>query len=71
MLYERLQEHRVLETLQEMLGPIVLPVDLTIRTKGCDGLSVSWYDTPNCVAADGPPTVRLFRRCWERAGDNL
>jgi hypothetical protein len=51
LLYQRLQENRVLETLQEMLGPIVLPVDLTIRTKGCDGLSVSWYDTPNVLRA--------------------
>jgi hypothetical protein len=57
MLYERLRENRALETLQEMLGPIILPVDLTIRTKGCDGLSVSWYDTPNSM-----PTITM---CYE------
>lgn len=57
MLYETLKQNRVLETLQQIFSPVKLPVDLTIKTKGCDGLSVFWYDTPNSM-----PTVTL---CYE------
>ena len=42
-LYERLKERRALEKLQEIFSPLRLPVDLTIRTMGCDGFSNAWY----------------------------
>ena len=58
MLYERLTQYQVLETMQQILSPLRLPVDLTIKTKGCDKLgAVAWYDTPNSM-----PTVTM---CYE------
>jgi hypothetical protein len=42
-LYERLKERRALEKLQEIFSPLRLPVDLTLRTVGCDGFSNAWY----------------------------
>ena len=42
-LYERLKERRALEKLQEIFSPLRLPVDLTLRTMGCDGVSNAWY----------------------------
>ena len=42
-LYEMLQNHRVLEKLQEIFGPFRLPTDLTIKTIGCNGRSNAWY----------------------------
>jgi Putative metallopeptidase len=42
-LYERLKERRALEKLQEIFSPFRLPVDLTLRTVGCDGVSNAWY----------------------------
>src|SRR5499426_2817412 len=42
-LYEMMQEHRVLEKLQEIFGPFRLPADLTIKTIGCNGQSNAWY----------------------------
>jgi hypothetical protein len=42
-LYERLKERRALEKLQEIFSPFRLPVDLTLRTIGCDGVSNAWY----------------------------
>jgi len=39
---------------------------------GVAGQLLTQLLTMGCsVAADGPPSVRPFRRCWERAGDNL
>jgi hypothetical protein len=59
--YERIREHRVLETLQQMLGPFRLPVELTIKTMGCDGLINSWFNYDNSV-----PTVHM---CYELLQD--
>jgi hypothetical protein len=42
---------------QQMLSPFRLPVDLTIKTLGCDGLINSWYNTDNEI-----PTVHM---CYE------
>lgn len=44
--YELAKEKRVLERLQEVFSPIRLPVDLTIRTGDCQGVSNAWYDRP-------------------------
>ena len=58
MLHERLKEYQVLEAIQRILSPLLLPVDLTIKTKGCPDLgAVAWYDTPNSM-----PTVTM---CYE------
>jgi hypothetical protein len=50
-------EHKALETMQQILGPLRLPVTLTIKTLGCDGLINSWYNTDDSV-----PTIHM---CYE------
>jgi hypothetical protein len=42
-IYERLKDHRVLERLQQLLGPFRLPRTLTVRVEGCDGETDAWY----------------------------
>lgn len=42
-IYERLKEHRALEKLQEIFGAFRLPIDLTLRIAGCDGVANAWY----------------------------
>jgi hypothetical protein len=42
-LYEMLQERRALEKLQFIFSPLLLPVDVTIRSAGCDGVPNAWY----------------------------
>jgi Putative metallopeptidase len=42
-LYDRLKERRALERLQEIFSPFRIPLDLTLRTMGCDGVSNAWY----------------------------
>jgi hypothetical protein len=46
-LYELLKERRVLEKLQEILSPFRLPIDLTLKTVGCDGRANAWYQRPS------------------------
>jgi hypothetical protein len=43
MMYDMLQERDALERLQELFSPFRLPLDVTIRTVGCDGVSNAWY----------------------------
>jgi Putative metallopeptidase len=45
-LYEMLKEHRVLEKMQEIFSPFQLPIELTFKTVGCDGVSNAWYSRP-------------------------
>ena len=42
-IYDRLKERRALEKLQEIFGAFRLPIDLTLRTVGCDGVANAWY----------------------------
>ena len=42
-IYERLKENRALEKLQEIFGAFRLPIDLTLRIAGCDGVANAWY----------------------------
>ena len=42
-IYERLKESRALEKLQEIFGAFRLPIDLTLRIVGCDGVANAWY----------------------------
>jgi hypothetical protein len=46
-LYELLKQHRTLERLQEVFSPFRLPIDLTLRTVGCNGISNAWYHRPD------------------------
>ena len=41
--YELVRERRALEIIRAMFTPLRLPVDLTIRTIGCDGVSNAFY----------------------------
>jgi len=45
-LYDMLKQHRVLEKLQEIFSPFQLPIELTFKTAGCDGVSNAWYSRP-------------------------
>src|SRR5215510_7837589 len=60
-LYQRLMERRVLEKLQEVFSPFQLPVELKLRTVGCDGVSNAWYQKP-APGSSSPPTVSV---CYE------
>jgi len=43
-LYEMLKERHALEMLQQIFSPLRLPLEVTIKTVGCDGVSNAWYD---------------------------
>jgi len=45
-IYEMLKEHRALERLQDIFSPFQLPIELTFKTVGCDGVSNAWYSRP-------------------------
>jgi hypothetical protein len=57
MLYDMLKEHQVLEMMQHMLSPFRFPVEVNIRTMGCDGLADFWFSYDDSV-----PTVHM---CYE------
>src|SRR5688572_7503453 len=42
-LYKMVKERQVLEKLQEIYSAFKLPIDLQLRTVGCDGVSNAWY----------------------------
>jgi len=46
-LYDLLKQHQTLEKLQEVFSPFRLPIDLTLRTVGCNGVSNAWYHRPD------------------------
>jgi hypothetical protein len=66
-LYQRLKERRVLEKLQEVFSPFRLPVELKLRTVGCDGVSNAWYQKPRPGSSD-PPSVNV---CYEYLAEIL
>jgi len=43
VVYDLLKERRALEKLQEIFSPFRLPIYVTLRTVGCDGVSNAWY----------------------------
>jgi len=43
-LYEMVKERGALEMLQQIFSPFRLPVEVTIKTIGCDGVPNAWYD---------------------------
>ena len=45
-IYESLKQHQVLEKLQEIFSPFKLPIDVTLKTVGCDGVDNAWYQRP-------------------------
>lgn len=55
--YKAVQERRALEMMRKVFTPFRLPVPVTIRTIGCDGVSNAWYQREN-----GRPTLSI---CYE------
>jgi hypothetical protein len=45
-IYETLKQHQVLEKLQQVFSPFKLPIDVTLKTVGCDGVDNAWYQRP-------------------------
>src|SRR5215831_18764255 len=43
------KQHRTLEKLQEVFSPFRLPIDLTLKTIGCNGISNARYQRPVIV----------------------
>jgi hypothetical protein len=56
-LYNQLMERTSLEKIRDIFMPFRLPVDIKIRTMGCDGVSNAWYQP-----TDGVPTITV---CYE------
>jgi len=48
-LYDVLKRHRTLEKLQEVFSPFRLPIDLTLKTIGCNGISNARYQRPEVI----------------------
>jgi len=48
-LYDVLNQHRTLEKLQEVFSPFRLPIDLTLKTIGCNGISNARYQRPEVI----------------------
>jgi len=48
-LYDLLKQHRTLEKLQEVFSPFRLPIDLTLKTIGCNGISNARYQRPEVI----------------------
>ena len=46
-LYDLLKQHRTLDKLRQVFSPFRLPIDLTLRTIGCNGISNAWYHRPD------------------------
>jgi hypothetical protein len=44
--YKYVKDHKSLERIQEIFSPFRLPIDLTVKTVGCDGQSNAWYLRP-------------------------
>jgi Putative metallopeptidase len=44
--YTQVKEARALEKIQQLFNPFRLPMDLTVKTIGCDGRSNAWYQRP-------------------------
>jgi len=55
--YALVKERRILEILKELLSPFRLPVDLEIRTVGCDGVANAYFDHKG--------DQRTIRMCYE------
>ena len=45
-LYEMIKDQNALEKLQQIFAPLKFPMDVTIRTVGCDGHINAWYSQP-------------------------
>jgi hypothetical protein len=60
MLYDRIRENRLLEVVQAIFSPFRFPVDLVVKTMGCDGKVNAWYSKDD--TGDTGPTLHI---CYE------
>jgi hypothetical protein len=44
--YTHIKEGQALEKIQQLFSPFRIPIDLTVKTIGCDGRSNAWYQRP-------------------------
>jgi hypothetical protein len=56
-IYERVKERHLLEMFKQLLSPVRLPVDLQIKTLGCDGVANAYFDRQG--------KQRTIRICYE------
>jgi len=59
-LYDRIRENRLLEVVQAIFSPFRFPVDLVVKTMGCDGKVNAWYSKDD--TGDTGPTLHV---CYE------
>ena len=45
-IYNMIKEQKALEKLQEIFAPFKFPIDVNLKTTGCDGVSNAWYQRP-------------------------
>jgi hypothetical protein len=45
-IYDMIRQQHALEKLQEIFAPFKYPIEVTIRTAGCDGKANAWYARP-------------------------
>src|SRR5262245_41852550 len=55
--HDKLKANGALEMIQRLFSPFRLPIDLTVRTLGCDGVVNAWYELE-----ESRPTVSI---CYE------
>lgn len=55
-----------LETVMDLLSPLRLPIDLHIKTVGCDGVANAWYQRVDAI-----PTVRICYEYLQEIWDGL
>jgi hypothetical protein len=48
-IYDTMKERHALETVQKIFSPFKLPIDLTVKTMGCDGVSNAYFKRPELV----------------------
>jgi Putative metallopeptidase len=63
---DAMRQRRALETIKDLLSPLRLPVDLHIKTVGCDGVPNAWYERDS-----GIPTVRICYEYLQEIWDGL
>jgi hypothetical protein len=65
-LYALLQDRKALEKIQAAFNPFRLPIGVTVRTIGCDGVSNAYYQPLN-----GVPTITLCYEYLQEIRDKL
>jgi hypothetical protein len=65
-IYEKVKEHRALETLRQIYSPFRMKENLYLKTLGCDGVPNAYF-----FREDGRATIRLCYEYLEEVENNL